>query len=68
MKKFRLKGCPRCHGDLLSEPVVWNVRGVIMERVCLQCGYRENPRIDYTKVRRRVGYDRDRYHRRKLRL
>ncbi len=35
-KKLRLKGCPRCKGDLLLEQEEY-------EKVykCLQCGYRD---------------------------
>ncbi len=33
---IRLKGCPRCHGDLIPEgdQFGWDL-------ACLQCGYRE---------------------------
>lgn len=33
---IRLKGCPRCHGDLIPEgdQFGWDL-------TCLQCGYRE---------------------------
>jgi hypothetical protein len=31
---IRLKGCPRCHGDLFPE---YDVTG--SDLVCLQCGY-----------------------------
>ncbi len=38
---WKLKGCPRCNGDLfLSNERNWHERSVWCE-VCLQCGHRE---------------------------
>lgn len=33
---MRLKGCPRCHGDLIAEGDQYG-----WDLACLQCGYRQ---------------------------
>lgn len=38
MPKWKLKGCPRCQGDL-----VWEDRA----EVCLQCGYRRELKVTF---------------------
>lgn len=48
MARWKLKGCPRCKGDLLVERVQGN-----WDEYCLQCGYRRDlkvisPRIPVT--------------------
>jgi Zn ribbon nucleic-acid-binding protein len=35
MKRWKLKGCPRCHGDLYRDK---EIDGEIYE-FCIQCGY-----------------------------
>jgi hypothetical protein len=37
MAKWKLKGCPRCKGDLLVERVQGR-----WDEYCLQCGYRRD--------------------------
>jgi hypothetical protein len=37
MAKWKLKGCPRCKGDLLVERA-----GDKWDEYCLQCGYRRD--------------------------
>jgi hypothetical protein len=40
MAKWKLKGCPRCKGDLLVERA-----GDKWDEYCLQCGYRRDLKI-----------------------
>jgi hypothetical protein len=40
---WKLKGCPRCHGDLLWADLSWT---------CLQCGYTIPETVIYDKTRR----------------
>ncbi len=36
MNKWKLKGCPRCNGDLMAEWIEYN-----WYESCLQCGYQQ---------------------------
>ena len=40
MAKWKLKGCPRCKGDLLVER-----SGDKWDEYCLQCGYRRDLKV-----------------------
>jgi hypothetical protein len=40
MAKWKLKGCPRCKGDLLVERA-----GDKWDEYCLQCGYRRDLKV-----------------------
>ncbi len=45
MAKWKLKGCPRCKGDLLVEHA-----GEKWDEYCLQCGYRRDLKVVSPKV------------------
>lgn len=45
MAIWKLKGCPRCKGDLLVERA-----GDKWDEYCLQCGYRRDLKVVATKV------------------
>jgi hypothetical protein len=40
MSKWKLKGCPRCKGDLLVERLQGR-----WDEYCLQCGYRRDLKV-----------------------
>lgn len=45
MAIWKLKGCPRCKGDLLVERA-----GDKWDEYCLQCGYRRDLKVVATKI------------------
>ena len=45
MAKWKLKGCPRCKGDLLVERA-----GDKWDEYCLQCGYRRDLKVISPKL------------------
>ena len=45
MAKWKLKGCPRCKGDLLVERA-----GDRWDEYCLQCGYRRDLKVVVPKM------------------
>ena len=44
MASWRLKSCPRCHGDILIEEEAYGYY-----ECCLMCGYRRDLPVVYTK-------------------
>ena len=49
--RWRLKGCPRCRGDLNVD--------YHDEWCCLQCGYTDTPRVEINVSKRRYNLKRD---------
>ncbi|OGO40303.1 MAG: hypothetical protein A2147_02795 [Chloroflexi bacterium RBG_16_57_8] len=45
MAKWKLKGCPRCKGDLLVERLEGK-----WDEYCLQCGYRRDLKVVSPRV------------------
>jgi hypothetical protein len=49
--KIILKGCPRCHGDLV--PDYWDLDG--RDMCCVQCGFLATPAVVGALVRPRAS-------------